>query len=224
MLGAEHSQRGGARWSSNASALSGYSQSSNDTSSTATTTAIANEDVHLTRLKVLIVRASMNVGFQRSAGQTLSTFVKSLPPNSFGMLSWHMNLLEHYKQMILTDPAFRAPVSFPSRRASAADVARSVQWMVRGGAVYLSARPFFGWCLAFELTKPTAEATFSSRHDLFCHDGFWTRLKEKMKWNELERGLQLALELSRLAFSSRKTLARGPRSAELEGRQERKDI
>ena len=43
-----------------------------------------------------------------------------------------------------------------------------------------------------------------------CHDGFWTRLKAKMKWNELEQGLELALELSRLAFSSRKTSARGP--------------
>ncbi|KAI9841072.1 MAG: hypothetical protein M1838_003782 [Thelocarpon superellum] len=134
VLGTDHGQRGGQRWSSNASALSGYSQSSTDTVSTAITASIPTEDAHLTRLKVLIVKAAMNTGFQRSAGQTLSGFVKTLPANSFGAMPWQINLLEDYKQMILTDPVFRAPIMLPRRRAiSAAEVARSIQWMIRGG-------------------------------------------------------------------------------------------
>ncbi|KAI9815833.1 MAG: hypothetical protein M1832_005247 [Thelocarpon impressellum] len=132
VLGTDNAGRSSQRWSSNASALSGYSQESTETSTTATT-AVTGEDPNLTRLKVLIVKAAMNCGFQRSAGQTLNTFVKSLPTNSFGTLDWQMELLEDYRQMVLTDPTFRAPLNLPPRTASAAEVARSVQWMIRRG-------------------------------------------------------------------------------------------
>ncbi|KAJ9130416.1 nitrogen permease regulator 2, partial [Pleurostoma richardsiae] len=67
VLGPEGSQSGsrGGRWSSSASNLSSYSQSSAKTSSTATTTTA--EDVNITRIKVLIVKAAMNIGFSREA-------------------------------------------------------------------------------------------------------------------------------------------------------------
>ncbi len=55
------------RWSSNASTLSDYSQGSVGTSSTvrtSTTTAVASEDSHLSRLKMLILKAAMNSGFE----------------------------------------------------------------------------------------------------------------------------------------------------------------
>ncbi len=139
------------RWSSSASstALSEYSQSQSSvgTSSTVKTSnthgaggvgaaaaAInASEDNHLNRLKILILKAAMNSGFQRSSGQTLYAFGKSLNRSSFGNAPWQMDLLENYQHMILTDSAFRTPVNLPPRRVYAPDMARSVEWMVRSG-------------------------------------------------------------------------------------------
>ncbi|KAH0548384.1 hypothetical protein GP486_007961 [Trichoglossum hirsutum] len=134
VLGTENN-RPNPRWSSNSSTLSGYSQTSR-TSSTATphTVPEAIEDINMTRLKVLIVKAAMNCGFQRSQGQTLNTFVKSLSSNSFGSTSWQTSLLDNYKKMVLTDPALRAPAILPSRRASASEVGRAVIWKMRSGA------------------------------------------------------------------------------------------
>ncbi|KAI9682342.1 MAG: hypothetical protein M1817_000396 [Caeruleum heppii] len=146
VLGTEN-QRGGPRWSSNASTLSGYSQSSADTSSTATTTAVG-EDANLIHLKVLIIRAAMNSGFQRAAGPTLHTFVKSLSAHAFGGLPWQTTLLDHYKRLILTDQAFRAPANLPARRSSAVDVARAIQWMVRSGQ-YLFLRDLYRLVFGF---------------------------------------------------------------------------
>ncbi|KZF21955.1 hypothetical protein L228DRAFT_268463 [Xylona heveae TC161] len=118
-------------WSSNASTLSGQS-----TSSTATATAAQPEDPNLMRLKLLILKAAQNAGFQRSGSQpqSLSAFVKSLPSNSFGSNAWETQLLDSYKKLVLTDPAFRgASVPLPSARVMAADVARAVAWMGRSG-------------------------------------------------------------------------------------------
>lgn len=129
---------GGARWSSSASTLSDYSQGSVETSSTVRTTTTAaaiapGEDNHLNRLKMLILKAALNSGFERSSGQTLHTFGQSLSPTSFGKLDWQMRLLQNYKHMIMTDSAFRTPVNLPPRRVSAPDMARAVEWMVRTG-------------------------------------------------------------------------------------------
>jgi hypothetical protein len=134
VLGTENN-RPNPRWSSNSSTLSGYSQTSR-TSSTATPHTVPDgvEDVNMTRLKILIVKAAMNCGFQRSQGQTLNVFVKSLSSNSFGATSWQTSLLDNYKKMVLTDPALRAPAILPSRRASASEVGRAVIWMMRAGA------------------------------------------------------------------------------------------
>ena len=158
VLGVDNDGTGtGQRWSSTASALSGYSQGSADTSSTATTTAMARDDLNLTRLKILIVKAAMNAGFQRTAGQTLNTFVKSLPSTSFGPLPWQMSVLEKYKNMILADPFFRSPINLPSSRASAADVARSIQWMGRSGQ-YAFLRELFALVFGFHTEEAERKA------------------------------------------------------------------
>ncbi|KAJ9668486.1 hypothetical protein H2201_001534 [Coniosporium apollinis] len=114
------------RWSSSASTLSTYSDASQRTSSTATA---GREDPHLSRLKTLIVKAAMNYGYARNTHQTLPAFVKALPSNSFGTLPWQMKLLEDYRKLVLADPTLRT--NLPSRRVTAAEVARAVQWMSR---------------------------------------------------------------------------------------------
>ncbi|KAF3764552.1 hypothetical protein M406DRAFT_258214 [Cryphonectria parasitica EP155] len=134
----ENSQGGsrGGRWSSSASNLSSYSQSSAKTSSTATTTTSA-EDVNVTRIKILILKAAMNIGYNRDLADTksgvasLRTFVKSLPTGSFGSLPSHATLLQNYKNLVLSDTTFRTTAPLPSRgrRVNATDVAASVGWM-----------------------------------------------------------------------------------------------
>ncbi|KAI9889740.1 MAG: hypothetical protein M1814_005039 [Vezdaea aestivalis] len=129
VLGTDNSRPPDPRWSSGGSTLSGYTQSS---ASNSTATA-STEDQNIVRLKVLIVRAAMNAGFQRATGQSLNFFVKSMGSNSFGSLTWQNQLLGQYRHMILNDPTFRAPANLPSRHASAAEVARAVIWMVSSG-------------------------------------------------------------------------------------------
>ncbi|PHH87410.1 hypothetical protein CDD83_8915 [Cordyceps sp. RAO-2017] len=125
----------GARWSSNASNMSSYSRGSNRTSSTATTTT-ANDDAHVSRAKLLIVRAAMNLGFDgdattdRKAGAApLHSFVHGLPPGSFGSLPGHMALLQQYKKSILVDGFVPRGQALPVRgkRLSAQEAAKSVQ-------------------------------------------------------------------------------------------------
>ncbi|KAH7065600.1 hypothetical protein B0J12DRAFT_734906 [Macrophomina phaseolina] len=118
------------RWSSSASTLSGYTDTSSQrTSSTATA---GREDPHLMRLKTLILRAAMNVGYTRATTMTLPAFVKALPSNSFGSQPWQTELLLSYKRLVLADPTLRVPAAqLPARRLGAAEVARAVQWMSR---------------------------------------------------------------------------------------------
>ena len=134
-----HSQR--QKWSSSTSAsstLSAYSHSPPSERTTSSSSTIMNnpsgvmsEDPHLTCLKLLIVKAALITGFQRSSSLSLAAFVKSMPSNSFGTASWQTYLLEQYKKMVATDPGFRH--AGPVRRASARDVSRSVRWMIAGG-------------------------------------------------------------------------------------------
>ncbi|KAI0466654.1 hypothetical protein F4859DRAFT_496941 [Xylaria cf. heliscus] len=144
------SNRGG-RWSSNASSLSSYSQSSARTSSTATTTA-AGEDIHVTRIKALILKAAMNVGFSRdstsdghSNAAPLQNFVKSLSTGSFGSLPWHATLLQSYKNLVAVDSSFRQGSPLPSRgkRILAADVAKSVNFMTHRSSQHIFLRDLF---------------------------------------------------------------------------------
>ncbi|KAL2003385.1 hypothetical protein VTN02DRAFT_4031 [Thermoascus thermophilus] len=108
---------------SNSSTLSGHSRSSEQTSSTNTVTT-PSENPNLTRLKLLIIKAAMNSGYQRSGTQSLSS-------DSFGSLPWQISLLRNYKRLVVFDPAFK--VVSPPARASAVDVARAVQAMVQSG-------------------------------------------------------------------------------------------
>ncbi len=143
------------QWSSSASTLSGYSQGSGrTTSSTSTiidprTTPTSAEDPHLTCLKLLIVKAAMNIGFQRNAPSTLAAFVKSIPTSSFGTQAWQLQLLESYKKLVASDPGFRSPG--PVRRARAADVARSVQWMVGSHGQYAWLRDLYRLVFGFRV-------------------------------------------------------------------------
>lgn len=124
-----HAQR--QKWSSNSSTLSGYSQSSGTTTSSTSTIINPSEDPRLTCLKLLIVKAAINSGFQRGKSMTLASFVKSIPSNSFGHAPWQMQLLENYKKLVASDPGFRSPG--PSRRATAGDIGQAVRWMVGSG-------------------------------------------------------------------------------------------
>lgn len=138
------------KWSSSSSTLSGYSQSSGTTSSSTSTIINPTEDPHLVCLKLLIVKAAINSGFQRGSSMTLASFVKSIPSNSFGNAPWQMYLLENYKKLVASDPGFRSPG--PSRRAGAADVSRAVQWMV-GSGQYMWLKDLFRLVFGFHVEE-----------------------------------------------------------------------
>jgi hypothetical protein len=163
VLGTEGSHSANARWSSAASSLSNYSQGSAKSSSTVTTTA-APEDVNLTRLKILILKAAMNVGFSRTTPTTaapnksdppaLQKFVKSLPTGSFGSLPAHATLLTAYRNLVLSDPTFRSASSLPTlgKKATATDIAKSVGWMMRSGQ-YTFLKDLFRLVFGFHLEE-----------------------------------------------------------------------
>ncbi|PHH67014.1 hypothetical protein CDD81_4409 [Ophiocordyceps australis] len=121
-----------ARWSSNASSMSARSHTSNRSSSTATTST-ATEDPSVALSRILVVRAAMNLGFDRDQADTaaLHDFVHALPPGCFGPLPDHASLLQQYKSSLLVDAFLPRNHALPSRgkRAAAPDVARSVQAM-----------------------------------------------------------------------------------------------
>lgn len=136
VLGPEHSthrqqQQRPHKWSSSSSTLSGYSQASETTTSSTSTIITSAEDPALACLKLLVVKAAINAGFTRNASPPLQSFVKALPATAFGAQSWQQQLLDQYKKLVASDPAFRSPG--PSRRAGAKDVARAVRWMVGSG-------------------------------------------------------------------------------------------
>ncbi|KAF2758781.1 hypothetical protein EJ05DRAFT_528127 [Pseudovirgaria hyperparasitica] len=116
------------RWSSNSSNLSTYSEASQRSSSTATA---GREDAHLVRLKTLLIRAAMNVGYARNSVQTLHQFVKAMPTNSFGTAPWQTKLVSHYRKLVLSDPTLRNINSVPPKRVTAEEVAITMQRMGR---------------------------------------------------------------------------------------------
>jgi hypothetical protein len=153
--GSQGGSRGG-RWSSSASNLSSYSQSSAKTSSTATT-ATSAEDINVTRIKMLILKAAMNIGFSREGGSdtgaSLQAFVQKLPTGSFGSLPAHATLLQNYKNLVLTE--FRTAASLPGRgkRVSATDVAKSVGWMTLRSDQYGFLRDLFRLVYGFPIEE-----------------------------------------------------------------------
>jgi len=161
---------GGGRWSSSASNLSGYSQGSAKTSSTATTATA--EDINITRIKTLILKAAMNIGFNREAAagdgkggtSSLQAFVKSLPTGSFGSLPAHATLLQNYKNLVLADSSFRKTASLPSKgkRVNASDMAKSVGWMMlRSGQQYNFLRELFRLVFGFAVDDADNRKTVS---------------------------------------------------------------
>ncbi|KAH9906537.1 hypothetical protein F4778DRAFT_655564 [Xylariomycetidae sp. FL2044] len=161
------SSRGG-RWSSSASNLSTYSQSSQRTSSTATTTTSA-EDINISRIKTLILKAAMNVGYSRdgtdgrSGAVSLQSFVKSLPTGSFGSLPAHSTLLQSYKNLIGADSSFRQASTLPARgkRVTATDVAKSVGWMTHRSSQYGFLRDLFKLVFGFSIEEADSRKNVS---------------------------------------------------------------
>lgn len=136
------SDGGRGRWSSSASNLSSYSQSSTRTSSTATTTAVS-EDPNIHRSKILVLRAAMNCGFNRdhvkepkTGPLALQKFVQNMPPGAFG--SAHKALLSQYQNSVLVDSIIPRNHPLPTRgkRVSAVDMATSVKTMMQSSPRY----------------------------------------------------------------------------------------
>ena len=162
------------RWSSSASTLSTYSDTASSSHNTPQIATATVEDAQLVRIRILLLKAATDSGFvphantvrnmnnqnispdasgsppethfdpQTAPPPPLSTFVKSLPSNSFGTNPWQAKLLEHYKRLVLSDSSLRSPSYFSHlppglRLASAVEVARAVQWMaaMREGFVWL---------------------------------------------------------------------------------------
>jgi hypothetical protein len=169
VLGTEGNRSSNARWSSAQSSLSGYSQGSQKSSSTITST--STEDVNLTRLKILILKAAMNVGFARPSPTSnpskndppaLQNFVKALQPGSFGSLPAHTQLLTAYRNLVLGDPTFRNANTLPAigRKANAADVAKSVGWMTNSGR-YEFLKDLFRLVFGFHIEEAGARKNVS---------------------------------------------------------------
>lgn len=119
------------RWSSNASVLSGYSESAKSASSTrsSSTATATNEEAHLARLRYLLLKAGMHTGYTKTAGQPLPPHVQTLPKDAFGTLPWQMKVLEFYKKLVMGDKSMMTVHKMPARRLGAAEVAKSVKWL-----------------------------------------------------------------------------------------------
>ncbi|KAM0516314.1 hypothetical protein ACHAPE_005461 [Trichoderma viride] len=161
VLGPSSDNGRGGRWSSSASNLSSFSHSSNRTSSTATTTNAA-EDPNITRAKILVLRAAMNLGFDRetipdpkTAPALLQSFVQTLPADSFGPLPRDTALLQQFKNSVLMDAFIPRNHSMPSRgkRVSAVDMAKSVQTLGNNSPRYAYLRELFRFVFNFPVEE-----------------------------------------------------------------------
>ena len=130
--GSSSSLRGGShhhdRWTSNASVLSDQSASASSQRSSSTATA-TNEETHLTRLRCLLLKAGMNIGFSRVSGQQLPAYVNTLPDTAFGNLPWQQKVLSLYKKLVMGDKSMLTVNNMPPRRLGAIDIAKAVQWL-----------------------------------------------------------------------------------------------
>jgi len=158
VLGPDQNGRIHPKWSSTSSTLSGYSQSSEQTTSSTNTVTTPSEDPNLTCLKILITKAAVNNGYQRGGPYSLPVFVRALSSNAFGSLPWQVGLLEAYRKLVSSDPGFRA--IGPPRRASAADIGRAVQWMVKSGQ-YLWLKDLFRLVFGFYTEEAEMRPTVS---------------------------------------------------------------
>lgn len=159
VLGTSSDSGRGGRWSSNASNLSTYSHGSTRTSSTATTSANP-EEPNIARAKMLVLRAAMNLGFNRdnvtdpkSGSIALQKFVQALPQGSFGPLPANATLLQQYKNSVLTDAIIPRYHALPSKgkRATAADIAKSISIVCKSSSRYNYLRDLFRFVFSFSV-------------------------------------------------------------------------
>ncbi|KAK2592372.1 hypothetical protein QQS21_009923 [Conoideocrella luteorostrata] len=168
VLGTNSDSGRGGRWSSNASNMSSYSRSSNKTSSTATTTT-ATEDPNISRSKVLVLRAAMNVGFNRDTtdpkteSASLQKFVQGLPIGSFGSLHSHAVLLQQYKNAVITDAFLPRSQLLPTRskRVMVQDMAKSVLAMSHSSPRYAYLRDLFKFVFQFSVDEAESRRNLS---------------------------------------------------------------
>ncbi|KHN96780.1 uncharacterized protein MAM_05336 [Metarhizium album ARSEF 1941] len=169
VLGAPSDTDLGGRWSSNTSNMSSYSRGSNRTSSTATKTT-ATEDPNISRPKVLVLRAAMNMGFNREAAQEAESesiiflkFVQGLPAGSFGSLSSHATLLQQYKSSVLSDNFIprNQPLPVRGKRVVAQDMAKSVLAMSNVSPRYAYLRDLFKFVFQFSLDEAESRRNVS---------------------------------------------------------------
>jgi hypothetical protein len=121
------------RWSSNASVLSGYSESASSQRTSSTATAgKTSEETHLSRLRYLLLRAAIaQTAYTRSAAVPLPQHIQSMPPTSFGSLPWQRKVWAIYQKLVVNDKSMGGAHAWPARRLGAADAARSVKWLGR---------------------------------------------------------------------------------------------
>lgn len=116
------------RWSSNASVLSGYSESTSSQRTSSTATA-GSEEAHLTRLRYLLLKAGMNTGYSRMTGERLPAYVNKLPDTAFGSLPWQKKVFTYYKTLVVGDKSMLSAAGMPARRLGANEVAKSIKWL-----------------------------------------------------------------------------------------------
>ena len=116
------------RWSSNASVLSGYSESASSQRTSSTATA-GSEEAHLTRLRYLLLRAGMNTGYSRVTGDRLPAYVNKLADTAFGTLPWQKKVFSYYKTLVVGDKSMLTVNGMPARRLGANEVAKSIKWL-----------------------------------------------------------------------------------------------
>ena len=119
------------RWSSNASVLSGYSESASSQRTSSTATA-GSEEAHLVRLRYLLLRAGMNTGYSRLSGDRLPAYVNKLPDTAFGSLPWQKKVFNYYKALVVGDKSMLTVNGMPGRRLGANEVAKSIKWLGNG--------------------------------------------------------------------------------------------
>lgn len=141
VLGPDSGDRYDSDWSSSASSYSEFSKQSENTGSSTNTIRNFTEDPRLACLRLLVVKAAMNLGYNIST--PLAKYVKGLPTNSFGNTEGQKLLLAKYKALVASDQTFRIPGSH--QRASIADIARSVQWISSSGSQYQWVKDLYRW-------------------------------------------------------------------------------
>ena len=136
------------RWSSNASTLSGYTEDATSSQRTGSTNRVANtsDQIHLARLRGLILKAALLAGYTPHVGSSNSStvsgstnhskrdtsfqlFIKSLPVTAFGTSPAQTKLLVSYKALVAADPTLKTLNSVINQRFRIVDIAKAVRWL-----------------------------------------------------------------------------------------------